>query len=175
MLYVVRHGETDYNVARRICGHAEAQLTEKGYQQAELVAEKIAKQGIQIDRLLASPLKRAQETARKIAERNQLTIETEPRLIEMNFGIYDGEPIETTAFQENRSEISLPFPEGESVLDVAGRIYPLIEEALASEETYLFVCYNAVMRVIDNYFNGKKIQDFLDFHCENTQLVQYGE
>lgn len=57
MLYVVRHGETDYNVARRICGHAEAQLTEKGYQQAELVAEKIAKQGIQIDRLLASPLK----------------------------------------------------------------------------------------------------------------------
>lgn len=49
MLYVVRHGETDYNVARRICGHAEAQLTEKGYQQAELVAEKIAKQGIQID------------------------------------------------------------------------------------------------------------------------------
>ena len=156
MLYVVRHGETDYNVARRICGHAEAQLTEKGYQQAELVAEKIAKQGIQIDRLLASPLKRAQETARKIAERNQLTIET-------------------TAFQENRSEISLPFPEGESVLDVAGRIYPLIEEALASEETYLFVCHNAVMRVIDNYFNGKKIQDFLDFHCENTQLVQYGE
>ena len=153
MLYVVRHGETDYNVARRICGHAEAQLTEKGYQQAELVAEKIAKQGIQIDRLLASPLKRAQETARKIAERNQLTIETEPRLIEMNFGIYDGEP----------------------VLDVAGRIYPLIEEALASEETYLFVCHNAVMRVIDNYFNGKKIQDFLDFHCENTQLVQYGE
>lgn len=170
MLYVVRHGETDYNVARRICGHAEAQLTEKGYQQAELVAEKIAKQGIQIDRLLASPLKRAQETARKIAERNQLTIETEPRLIEMNFGIYDGEPIETTAFQENRSEISLPFPEGESVLDVAGRIYPLIEEALASEETYLFVCHNAVMRVIDNYFNGKKIQDFLDFHCENTQI-----
>ncbi len=76
MLYVVRHGETDYNVARRICGHAEAQLTEKGYQQAELVAEKIAKQGIQIDRLLASPLTRAQETARKIAERNQLTIET---------------------------------------------------------------------------------------------------
>ena len=29
MLYVVRHGETDYNVARRICGHAEAQLTER--------------------------------------------------------------------------------------------------------------------------------------------------
>ena len=86
-------------------------MTEKGYQQAELVAEKIAKQGIQIDRLLASPLKRAQ-TTRKIAERNQLTIETEPRLVEMNFGIYDGEPIETTAFQENRSEISLPFPEG---------------------------------------------------------------
>ncbi len=175
MLYVVRHGETDYNVARRICGHAEAQLTEKGYQQAELVAEKIAKQGIQIDRLLASPLKRAQETARKIAERNQLTIETEPRLIEMNFGIYDGEPIETTAFQENRSEISLPFQEGESVLDVAGRIYPLIEEALASEETNLFVCPNAVRRVIDNSFKGKKIKDYLDFPSENKQIVQYGK
>ena len=85
-----------------------------------------------------------------------MTIETEPRLIEMNFGIYDGEPIETTAFQENRSEISLAVSRRESVLDVAGRIYPLIEEALASEETYLFVCHNAVMRVIDNYFNGKK-------------------
>ncbi|MGC2938625.1 histidine phosphatase family protein, partial [Enterococcus faecalis] len=53
--------------------------------------------------------------------------------------------------------------------------YPLIEEALASEETYLFVCHNGVMRVIDNYFNGKKIQVFLDLDCENTQLVQYGE
>ncbi|MGC3121085.1 histidine phosphatase family protein, partial [Enterococcus faecalis] len=80
----------------------------------------------------------------KIAERNQLTIETEPPLIEIKFGIYEGEPIETTAFQENRSEISLPFPEGESVVDVAGRIYPLIEEGLASEETYQFVCHNAV-------------------------------
>ena len=84
-----------------------------------------------------------------------MTIETEPRLIEMNFGIYDGEPIETTAFQENRSEISLPFPEGISPR-CRGSNLSLIEEALASEETYLFVCHNAVMRVIDNYFNGKK-------------------
>ena len=151
MLYVVRHGETDYNVARRICGHAEAQLTEKGYQQAELVAEKIAKQGIQIDRLLASPLKRAQETARKIAERNQLTIETEPRLIEMNFGIYDGEPIETTAFQENRSEISLPFPEGESVLDVAGRLRkPWLQRKL----TYLF----ATMRLCESLITTSMVK-----------------
>ena len=83
-------------------GHAEAQLTEKGYQQAELVAEKLPNKEFKSTVYWRRLLKR-RETARKIAERNQLTIETEPRLIEMNFGIYDGEPIETTAFQENRS------------------------------------------------------------------------
>lgn len=103
-----------------------------------------------------------------------MTIETEPRLIEMNFGIYDGEPIETTAFQENRSEISLPFPEGESVPDVAGRIYPRLRKPwLQRKLTYLF----ATMRLCESLITTSmvKIQDFLDFHCENTQLVQYGE
>ena len=84
-----------------------------------------------------------------------MTIETEPRLIEMNFGIYDGEPIETTAFQENRSEISLPFPEGISPR-CRGSNLSLIEEALASEETYFLF---ATMRLCESLITTSMVKN----------------
>ena len=100
-------------------------------------------------------------------------IEVEPRLIEMDFGQYDGLPIETPEFQKVRVEFSLPLPDGESIMDVAGRVYPLLAELEQSDEDVLLVCHNALIRVIDNYFHGKTMIDFLKFNVDNTQLLRY--
>lgn len=173
MIYVARHGQTQYNVDGKICGHADIELTEVGYAQAEELAQLVSELEQPITKIYVSPLRRAQETARIINEKVSVPIEVEPRLIEMDFGQYDGLPIETPEFQKVRVEFSLPLPDGESIMDVAGRVYPLLAELEQSDEDVLLVCHNALIRVIDNYFHGKTMIDFLKFNVDNTQLLRY--
>ena len=68
MIYFVRHGETVWNVENKICGTTDSPLTEKGHLQAAETGEKIREKGICADMILYSPLSRAKETARHIAD-----------------------------------------------------------------------------------------------------------
>ncbi|CAC9815832.1 Adenosylcobalamin/alpha-ribazole phosphatase [Enterococcus faecalis] len=86
MIYVARHGQTQYNVDGKICGHADIELTEVGYAQAEELAQLVSDLEQPITKIYVSPLRRAQETARIINEKVSVPIEVEPRLIEMDFG-----------------------------------------------------------------------------------------
>lgn len=80
-LYVTRHGETPMNAAHRVCGLTNIDLTEKGIAQAKEAGRSLQDKGIK--RIIASPLLRAQHTARLIADEIGIdTIETEQRLIE---------------------------------------------------------------------------------------------
>ncbi|MEK1831722.1 histidine phosphatase family protein [Priestia megaterium] len=65
MLYLIRHGQTDWNKNKLIQGHADIPLNEAGKQQAKRVAERF--RDIHIDVIYTSDLLRAQETAREIA------------------------------------------------------------------------------------------------------------
>ena len=85
---LVRHGETEWNVQRRFQGQTDVPLSDLGRWQAELVAGRLMDQ--KVDALYASDLKRAWETAEKIAELNGLEIFSEPRLRELKFGILEG-------------------------------------------------------------------------------------
>src|SRR5690606_18225814 len=86
-IYLLRHGETQYNAdGNRYCGRTDIELTTKGIQQANLVADQLA--GISFDGIYSSPLKRAYETAR-IASGNQ-PVNKEDRLIEVDFGEWEG-------------------------------------------------------------------------------------
>lgn len=173
MIYIARHGQTQWNVEKRICGHADIPLTDRGYQQAKELANKVSQLEKPVTKIICSPLVRAKETAQIIAEINHLPIEIDWRLIEMNFGKFDGLYINTPEFQQARVEFSLPFEQGESILDVAGRVYPLLDELSQYDDTVLLVCHNALLRVIDNYFNGKSMKEFLNFNCSNTELRKY--
>ncbi|MBS7578014.1 MULTISPECIES: histidine phosphatase family protein [unclassified Enterococcus] len=174
MLYVARHGQTQWNIQGRICGHADVELTAAGIEQAKRLAELVNDLPERVTHILTSPLNRAINTAAIIAEKNEASVRIEPRLIEMDFGIFDGRLINDSAFQKARREFSMPFTDGESILDVAGRIYPLLD-SLSSKpnQTYLLVCHNALIRVIDNYFNGKVMNAFLNYNVDNTVLLQY--
>src|SRR3546814_4832923 len=87
-VYLLRHGETTYNAdGNRYCGRTDAKLTEKGLAQAEHVAN--ALQGIKIDAVYASPLERAYRTA-EIACGNRLPVVRDPRIIEQDFGAWEG-------------------------------------------------------------------------------------
>ena len=62
-LYFVRHGESEWNVLKKICGQTDVPLTDKGREQARTSAAKIIERGIKADEIWCSPLQRAKETA----------------------------------------------------------------------------------------------------------------
>lgn len=67
-LYFTRHGETFWNVENKICGATDIALTPKGRAQAAALGQRLQSAGLPIDLVLASPLSRAAETARILAE-----------------------------------------------------------------------------------------------------------
>ena len=69
IFYLVRHGQTDWNIEKRMQGHADIPLNETGIRQMNDLANRIAKAGIRLHRLVASPLSRAKQSAEIIVEK----------------------------------------------------------------------------------------------------------
>jgi probable phosphoglycerate mutase len=93
MIYLLRHGETQFNRERRLQGHVDSALTELGRRQIEAFAARLRALigDVRGWRLVASPLGRAQRSAEIIAERLGLReIDLEPRLMEVSWGEWDG-------------------------------------------------------------------------------------
>lgn len=173
-LYVARHGQTAWNAERRICGRTDLELTEEGKKQAVVLAEQVAGKGIA--RILVSPLRRAQQTAGFIAEKLNLPLEIEPRLIEQCYGIYEGQDVKTEGFLYSKSQFARRYPGGgESMMQLAARLYPLIDEARAAggPGNVLFVCHGGVCRVIHTYFEDMTNEEFVRYSAPNCQLEEY--
>ena len=87
-LYIVRHGETDWNKKRRIQGQVDIPLNDFGRSLARKTAKGLS--GIPFEVCYTSPLGRAKETARLILEGRKTPILEDQRIIEMSFGDYEG-------------------------------------------------------------------------------------
>lgn len=87
-LYIVRHGETDWNKERKIQGQGDIPLNEFGRHLARETAKGLKE--VPFDVCLTSPLSRAKETAQIILEGRDVPIIEEPALMEMAFGEYEG-------------------------------------------------------------------------------------
>lgn len=87
-LYIVRHGETEWNVLHRIQGHFDSALTEEGKGEAKETAEKL--NGVHFDAIYSSDLLRSKHTADIIALKKKLEVMTSKALRERTFGKYDG-------------------------------------------------------------------------------------
>jgi len=92
LLYCVRHGETTFNAEGRIQGRLDTPLSPAGESQCALIAAALAKIGRQrpFDFVVSSPLRRAYETARPIAEQLGLPLRTDDRLAELHAGVFQG-------------------------------------------------------------------------------------
>lgn len=90
-LYIIRHGQTEWNVAGRLQGHADSPLTEEGVKQAETRAEEL--KHISFDAIFSSDSPRAHRTAEIIKLDRELVVQTSQLLREMNFGSFEGKKI----------------------------------------------------------------------------------
>lgn len=172
-LFITRHGETIWNEQKKICGRSDVELTERGIAQAKRLAEKVKGQGI--TRMLVSPLHRARVTAELANTYIQVPMEIDERLIEHNFGIYEGRNCDDAEFQAAKRNVTCRYPKGESVLDVAHRAYSLLDEIPEKYpgETVLLVCHGTFSRVVHTYFENIALEDFMYYSLDNCELKKY--
>ncbi|HIR28498.1 MAG TPA: histidine phosphatase family protein [Candidatus Choladousia intestinigallinarum] len=134
-LYIVRHGETQWNTEGRLQGRADIPLNEKGRAVARATA--LGMKDIPFDMAFTSPLVRAKETAQIILGDRQVPLEPDARIQEINFGEMEGCRIRDTngeviiplfqKFFDHPSEY-LPPKDGETILELCGRTAEFLEE-----------------------------------------------
>jgi broad specificity phosphatase PhoE len=88
-LFLIRHGETDWNIERRIQGHTDTPLNARGFEQAEKLAVRLAAEE-KMDALYASPLARARTTAQVIGRKIGIAAIYDDRLKEKHLGEMEG-------------------------------------------------------------------------------------
>lgn len=174
-IYFVRHGQSEWNVANKICGATDIALTANGVEQAKAAGEKIKETGIQIDEIRYSPLIRAARTASEIARIINAPLVLEPRLTEQCFGKYEGMPRDSKDFLAAKSEFVNDFEGGESMLHLAQRIYNLLDDLKQNGggKNYLLVAHNGIARVIHSYFFNMTNAEYAAYGVKNCQIVEY--
>lgn len=100
-ILIARHGQSDWNEEKRWQGHADRPLTERGRQQAQALADRLAH--IELDAVYSSDLQRARDTAAVVAESQGLELQQLSELREVDVGSWSG---------LTRAEAEERFPEG---------------------------------------------------------------
>ncbi|HAL02999.1 MAG TPA: histidine phosphatase family protein [Lachnospiraceae bacterium] len=172
-LYFIRHGQTVWNVANKICGATDIELTDLGRQQAAETGKLIKERGIEADEIIYSPLIRAKDTALIISDICGIPAREEIRLKEQNFGKYESTPRNGEEFRLAKRQCAYSYEGGESMLKMAQRIYNLLDDILASDKTYILVAHNGISRVVHSYFNDMTNEEYADFGIKNCDIVEY--
>ena len=173
-IYFVRHGETVWNVENKICGMTDSPLTENGRAQARQTGALVHASGLHIDEILYSPLSRAADTAKAIAAATGIPAREEPRLREQCFGKYEGTPRDGAEFKVSKTHFADRYDGGESMLQLAQRLYNLLDELKADEnKTYLLVAHNGIARVVQSYFYDMTNEEYAAFGIRNCELREF--
>lgn len=173
-IYFVRHGETVWNVENKICGMTDSPLTENGRAQARQTGALVHASGLHIDEILYSPLSRAADTAKAIAAATGIPAREEPRLREQCFGKYEGTPRDGAEFKVSKTHFADRYDGGESMLQLAQRLYNLLDELKADEDkTYLLVAHNGIARVVQSYFYDMTNEEYAAFGIQNCELREF--
>ena len=174
-VYFARHGETVWNVENKICGMTDSPLTEKGRAQAAQLGEAVKNSGIVLDEILYSPLSRAADTALAVAAATGLPARVEPRLREQCFGRFEGtSPRNSPEFTAAKMQFADRYTDGESMLQLAQRIYNLLDELRDdTDKTYLLVAHNGIARVVQSYFYDMTNEEYAAAGIKNCEFVEF--
>jgi broad specificity phosphatase PhoE len=136
-ILIARHGESDWNRERRWQGQADRPLTERGREQAEALAERLAHVGL--DAVYSSDLRRALDTASAVARRQGLDVQELQELREVDVGSWSGLTREGAEerFPEGFRRWRAGFPgwdDGETYEEMADRVFAAVERIARGHE-----------------------------------------
>ena len=150
-LYLVRHGETEWSRARRHTGRTDVPLSPAGEAEARALGAHL--DGLEVDRVLASPMSRATTTARLAGFGDRL--ETTPALLEFDYGDYEG--LTTPQIRARRPDWDLfrdGCPGGETAAAVAERARPLVAELTAGDGRVMVFGHGHQLRIMAACYLG---------------------
>lgn len=163
MIYLCRHGQTEWNRERRLQGQTEADLTPLGRLQAaamaDLLHDLIARDPSAVWRIVASPLRRARDTAQAIADRLGMTVAFDDRLMELTVGQWEGR-LYADVQRENPEAFNSPewfftAPDGETYEQVMVRVSDwLAEQATEPERRLIVVSHGIAGRLLRGAYAG---------------------
>jgi probable phosphoglycerate mutase len=142
VIILVRHGQTAANAGALLQGHSDRPLSDLGRAQADSLASALATSGAR--RVVSSPLARARTTAAPIAAALGCEVETEPALIELDYGEWDGRALADVSPQDWarwRADPNFAPPGGESLVAVRARVERWLRHELPGDEPLIAVSH----------------------------------
>lgn len=176
-VFVLRHTQTVWNALSRYQGRIDTELSDEGRRQAVALASLVGP-GV-VDRVYSSPLRRARYLADAIGRNASLPVVVDERLTEIAMGPWEGLtrteiaerfPEMLEAWESRSDEIS--FPQGESLVDVASRVRPFMEELFATgaENRAIVVTHDAVVKVAIMLALGLELRHLHRFRMRNGSI-----
>jgi broad specificity phosphatase PhoE len=160
-IILVRHGRTPWNKDKIFRGTVDIPLDEVGKQEASLAGEWL--KGETIQAAYASPLSRAMDTARAIAQHHGVSVQELPGLIDINYGDWQGVPLAEVKVkyvdlyrQWETAPQTVRFPNGETLDEVRARALAAVDEVMTlnPDKTILLAAHRAVNKVLIAAFLG---------------------
>lgn len=180
-IWLVRHGQTDWNLTGRWQGQAPHApgLNDMGRAQALALLNQL--KDIKISAIYSSDLLRARQTAKLISEPLGLTVTLEPRLREINLGLWEGmlsSEVEVQYPQELAERAHGPFharaPQGESPSDMTERVVAAVNDIGKehADESVIIVSHGVSLAIIICHAQGFPMNEVYEHVPENARLYR---
>jgi probable phosphoglycerate mutase len=180
ILYLIRHGETDWNASGRWQGHTDVPLNDKGLRQAQLLAQHLHEHRVAFHAIYSSDLTRAYQTAWEIGSALRIAVQLWPPLREIDMGAWSG---------LTREEIRKRYPDDYALLEhghdirrgggeTAARLYRRVVDTVQAmishhpNETIALVTHGGPIRSLVGYVAETYGADVPDrMHIGNTSVT----
>ena len=174
-ILLVRHGQTEWNLLKKVQGKADIELNEQGIKQAEETRNYLKNE--KIDLILCSPLKRAMQTAEIIKQERNIKMIIDERISERDFGEFEGMPntdFDFNAFWSYKQ--NLKYDKSENIQDFFERVYDFLE-SIKNEYTgkrVLIVAHGGISIPVKCYFEGiPNTETLLPLCLGNCEIAKY--
>lgn len=191
-LYIVRHGETDWNKLKKFQGNIDIELNEIGRELAGKLGVRLEQENIHFEKIYSSPLSRAYETACLIRGHQNIQIIRDDRIKEISFGGMEGlfyddwmNTDDPRKYFFSKPESYVPPAGGETFpalmertkAFVQAEIEPLYKEY--KDKKILLVAHGALIAGLTCYLEGRGVEEYwgkgLKGNCEETVYIYDGK
>ena len=175
-IYYIRHGQTDWNIERKMQGgESEKDLNETGIEQAKQAREKIKE--LNYDMIIRSPMKRVEQTTNIINEKKDVPIIIEERIRERKLGELEGHVV-TDELENNiwDYELNYNINGGENIRDFEKRILEFIQEIKQKykDKTILVVAHGGVAKLlIANFCGMPESKNLIEIDVKNCEILEF--
>lgn len=175
-IFIMRHGQTDWNIHRRLQGQMDIPLNEEGIAQAKEAGDRFAAAGLRFDTVIASTLSRAVDTAVLSTGCEREAVIQDPRLVEIGYGDYEGTFYsqvtgELMAFIRDPENVPPPATV-ETIPALMARTGAFLEDLKSVDgESILVVTHGVTIRALMGHLTGPRNAVVWGMPIHNCQLI----